>query len=163
MIIKWLAENGLKVNEKKMEVCMFNKKDFAQCSILINGSEIKVENTIKILGVIFDSKLTWSEHCRHALNRANKAKQGLCLIRKYFTQTEMLKLATAFFYSTLYYGAKIWLISTLNHVIKRQLWQISSRMLQIVDGKRDQSISFLTLHKKYNRATPAMWNKYVTA
>ena len=75
----------------------------------------------------------------------------------------MLKLATAYFYSTLNYGAKVWLMSSLNHTLKKQLWRISSYMLKLVDGRSYNQISFESLHKKYKRATPSMWCKYVTA
>ena len=95
--------------------------------------------------------------------KANKAKQALSIIRNYFTNEEMLKLATAYFYSTLYYGAKVWLMSSLNHLLKKQLWRISSYMLKLVDGRTYNRMSFECLHKKYKRATPSMWCKYVTA
>ena len=118
---------------------------------------------MKILGIVFDSKLNWQEQAMSAMKKANKAKQGLSIIRKYFTQKEMLRLSTAFFYSTLYYGSKIWLVSTLNGHIKKQLWQISSRMLCLVERHRDRMCSFMNLHIKYNRASPNMWCNYVTA
>ena len=75
----------------------------------------------------------------------------------------MLKLTTAFFYSRLYYGSKVWLISTLTVRLKKMLWQSSSRMLRIVDKDYAGINSFMSLHIKYMRATPEMWGNYSTA
>ena len=164
IIVKnWLVENGLKVNEEKTEICMFYKKDYHCNDIELNGHKIIIKKNIRILGVMFDSKLTWAEHVSYAMAKANKAKQGLKLIRKYFTAEETLKLSTAYFYSKLYFGAKIWLISTLHGDLKKKLWQISGRMLKIIDANNSLSNSFTLLHKKYNRASPMMWSKYSTA
>ena len=162
-IKNWLVSNGMKVNDLKTEICIFHKKEVHQIEAKIDENIIRVLNKIRVLGIIFDSKLNWYEHTKHAMSKANKAKQGLSLIRKYFNQEEMLKLATAYFYSTLYYGAKVWLMSTLHSTIKKQLWQASSYMLLIVEGKIGNRLSFEKLHKKYNRASPMMWCNYVTA
>ena len=159
----WLMKNGMRVSEEKTEICMFNQSDMEVTSINIGDHLVPVKKNIKILGIVFDSKLNWQEQARSAMKKANKAKQGLSIIRKYFTQKEMLKLSTAYFYSTLYYGSKVWLVSTLHCHIKKQLWQLSSRMLCLVEGHRNRMVSFMDLHKKYNKASPNMWSNYVTA
>ena len=159
----WLTDNGLKINQSKTEVCLFHKKDQGEETIVINNVAVPVLKQIKILGIIFDSKLDWHIQARNAMAKANKAKQALSLIRKFFDQEEMIKLATAYFYSTLYYGARVWLMTSLHHVLKKQLWQLSSRMLKIVNGFNTPYVSFMSLHKKFKRATPLMWCKYTTA
>ena len=105
----------------------------------------------------------WFEHVTHAINSANRAKQGLSLIARFFTSEELLKLATAYFYGRLYYGAKIWLHSGICNILKKKLWQSSSYMLQTVNKINTLSMSFMDLHKKYSRAAPRMWNDYVMA
>ena len=159
----WFTMNGLKVNQEKTELCVFHKNDYPNSEIIVNNNSISVKNHMKILGVFFDSKLNWHMQAKMAIEKSNRVKQGLRILRKYFTPEEMLRLSTAYFYSTLYYGARIWLLSTLNANIKKQLWQSSSRMLKIVDGDWKGATSFVNLHRKYKRATPAMWCKYTTA
>ena len=99
---------------------------------MLDGIPITTKKSMKVLGVIFDTKLTWYEHISKTIVSANKVKQGLAIISKYFCVEEMLKLATANFYSRLYYAAKVWLISTIAAPLKKKLWQVSSRMLKIV-------------------------------
>jgi len=76
---------------------------------------------MKILGLIFDSKLNWYNQTVTAIEKANKAKQALRIISRYFSPQEMVKLSTALFYSRLYYGAKIWLSSALSANLKKKL------------------------------------------
>ena len=57
MIIKWLKDTGLKVNDLKTELCLFSKRHCTLITLNINGFEIKRKRTINVLGVIFDSKL----------------------------------------------------------------------------------------------------------
>ena len=94
---------------------------------------------------------------------ANSAKQALSVISKYFSSLELLQLSTAYFYSRLYYGAKVWLHSGLSLYLKKKLWQASSRMLQVVNKDFSRQKSFIELHRQYKRATPMMWSNYMTA
>ena len=59
-ITKWLKDLGLKVNEKKMEMCVFHRNVSRTVTFHLNGTEIKSIPNIKVLGVIFDSKLQWT-------------------------------------------------------------------------------------------------------
>ena len=162
-IIKWIKESGLVVNENKTEVCLFHRFDARIKTIDIGTKKVEVSGQMKILGIIFDSKLTWYNQACKSIASANKAKQALRLIARYFTSAELLKLSTAYFYSRLYYGAKVWLMTTLTSVVKKKLFQASSRMLRIVDKDFLCQKSFMSLHKQYGRATPEMWTNYVTA
>jgi hypothetical protein len=69
-----------------------------------------------------------------AIEKANKVKQALRIISRYFSPQEMVKLSTALFYFgvfLLYYGEKIWLSFALSANLKNKLWQTSSKMLKI--------------------------------
>ena len=163
IMIDWLNDSGLCVNTSKTEMCVFSRHNCLERTVELKGNLIRVRESMRVLGVIFDSKLTWYNQVMNAVQSANKAKQALSIIAKKFKPSEMLNLATAYFYSRLYYGAKVWLISTLSAKLKKILWQTSSRMLRIVDKDYQCVNSFVSLHKKYMRATPEMWGNYSTA
>ena len=57
MIIKWLKDSGLKVNDSKTEMCLFYRADTQPVQIEINGTRIICKSTINTLGETFDSKL----------------------------------------------------------------------------------------------------------
>jgi hypothetical protein len=159
--ITWFKKSGLCVNEQKTEVCIFNQNDVGQHEIELNGVSIAVKRQMKVLGLIFDTKLTWYPQVMTAIEKANKIKQGLRLIGRYFTKEEMVKISTSLFYSRLYYGAKVWLHAGLSAVLKKKLWQTSSRMLRITQKDWNYEQSFMNLHKDAGRATPEMWSNYV--
>ena len=77
-ITDWLVKSGLKVNEAKTDLCLFYKHDTTPNNISINNKAIKSKSTINVLGVLFDSKLTWSDHVAKTLLKTNKA---LCAIK----------------------------------------------------------------------------------
>ena len=129
--------------------------------IELNGLAVKVKHQIRVLGLFFDTKLSWYTQAMTAIEKANKIKQGLRLVGKYFTKEEMVKISTSLFYSRLYYGAKVWLHAGLSAAIKKKLWQASSRMLRITQKDWNCEKSFEELHKITRRATPKMWSNYV--
>ena len=93
-LLKWLKGPGLKVNESKTELCLFYKKDCAPIAINLNGTIIASSVTMNVLGVIFDSKLQWTQHIAKAISKSNSALHAIRLISKYFTTRELLDLLT---------------------------------------------------------------------
>ena len=59
MIVKWLRGSGLVVNEGKTEVCLFNRNDHPTITIKLLNVNLKSKKEMNVLGVNFDSKLTW--------------------------------------------------------------------------------------------------------
>ena len=78
MIVKWLKDSGLKVNESKTEICLFHRNDTRKVTILLQNEIIPSKKSMNVLGVMFDSKLNWSEHVSHSIMKSNKA---LCALR----------------------------------------------------------------------------------
>ena len=159
-MICWMNNSGLCVNTSKTEICTFNRRDVRISQVVLNGVTLVVNNQIRVLGLIFDTKLCWDLQVGKAIASANKAKQAIKLISVYFTSDELSMLATAYFYSKLYYGARVWLIKSLSARLTLLLWQNSSCMLKIVAKDYCGAFSFLDLHRKYRRATPLMWSNY---
>ena len=101
LAMKWFLNSGLCVNKKKTEVCVFHRNDSRIKDVNLGNEKVGVMKSIKILGLIFDSKLNWYSQAMCAIEKANKTKQALQLLSRYFSTDEMLKLATALFYSRL--------------------------------------------------------------
>ena len=57
----WLTKSGLKINDQKTEICIFHRNEKTSLTINKNESEIKTTNQMTILGIIFDSNLTWDQ------------------------------------------------------------------------------------------------------
>lgn len=77
----WCQTWGFKIStEKSCTVIFTNKKQQANSMkpITINGKEIKTEQKVKFLGMIFDDRITWEEHVKYI---ASKCKKRLNLMR----------------------------------------------------------------------------------
>jgi hypothetical protein len=70
-------DSGLKVTQGKTEICLFSKHDTAPVRIKIDGTTIESKKYTKVLGVVFDSKLNWSDHMVYAINRSNQALNAM--------------------------------------------------------------------------------------
>ena len=110
--------------------------------------------TIYVLGVIFDSKLTWADHISHATKRSNRALSAIRIIKRFFSKTELLGLVTSNFYSILYYNSEIWHLPSLKGTLKQSLLSTSAKALRVCCNKYEYEFSFINLHKSCKRATP---------
>ena len=112
LIVNWLKSSGLKVNESKMEVSIFHRKDTAQVEILVSGIPVKSKDHMNVVGVLFDTKLTWAKHISTQINKANSALHAIKLIRKYFSQKEIL-----------FYNSEVWHIPMLKpDFLQQKVW-----------------------------------------
>ena len=62
---------------------------------------------MNVLGVQFDSKLSWSDQVNKTINKAKKTYHAINLIKKYFNQNEPKGLLTSNYYSVLYYNISV--------------------------------------------------------
>ena len=68
LILKWLKDSGLKVNDAKTEICLFIHANTKPIEMEINGSIIKSKPTMNVLGILFDSKLQWGIQVKNVIN-----------------------------------------------------------------------------------------------
>ena len=83
-ITKWFSENGLSVNPKKSMVLRIGKSD-VDFEYKIGDSTISVVDVVKDLGVLVDSKLTFSQHCNSI---ASKCRKVVGMILKTFKSVD---------------------------------------------------------------------------
>lgn len=64
-ITRWAAEHGYKFSSSKTQAILFNRKGLRTTpSLSIYDQDIRFQNEIKFLGLVFDSRLTWSAHMK---------------------------------------------------------------------------------------------------
>ena len=51
-------------------------------AIVINGKEISVSNSVKILGVTISSDLKWNDHISECIKKANKRLSFIVLLKR---------------------------------------------------------------------------------
>ena len=113
-----------------------------------------------MLGVIFDSKLQWSDHILLAIKRSMNALNVIRIIKKIFTKQELLSLVTSNFYSILYYNSEIWHLPTLKPTLKQKMLSASAKALKTCIKYLDPMTSFDNIHSMCNRGTPNQMMNY---
>ena len=151
-ISKWLKDSGLKINEDKTELCLFNRNDHAPISLMLNGTDLTSKSSINVLGVQFDSKLTWSDHVNKTINKAKKTYHGINLIKKYFNKNELKGLLTSNYFSVLYYNNEIWHLPTLCPILKQKLMSASANAIKLCLTKLPTHTSFDAIHSIANKS-----------
>ena len=76
------------------------------------------------------------------------------LIKKYFSNRELVGLVTSNFYSILFYNSQVWHIPSLKYNLKQQLLSVSARALKACMTNPDQIISFKKMQETNKRETP---------
>ena len=109
---------------------------------------------MNVLGVLFDSKLSWSDHISLTISKTKKTICALRLISKYFTPKQLLQIVTSNVYSVLFYNSEIWHIPSLKSNLKQKLLSTSALALKMCLKNNDPMISFERLHQIAKRATP---------
>ena len=130
------------------------QKRYPPVEIIVNNVSVKSGTTMNVLGVCFDSKLSWAKHVSNTINKANTALHAIRLIKKHFNGDEIIKLLTSNFYSVLFYNSEIWHIPTLKPEIKQMLLSASAKALKLSQRTPDLMESFVNIHKNCKRALP---------
>jgi hypothetical protein len=157
-ISMWFKSSGLKVNEGKTEITIFYMNNCNPADVLINGNYVRTKNTIKVLGVMMDTTLTWHEHINNTVNNVQSKIHAIRRIQRFFLNEELLQLLKTYCYPSLYYASNVWLTPSLNANLKSKLFSASGKILSIIEIN-----SYKKLHKKFTRATPEMWQNYELA
>jgi hypothetical protein len=66
-----------------METCFFHQNDQPTVTIKLQGNSIRSNKTINVLGILFDSKLSWVAQVPHAISKANRALHTIKIIKKF--------------------------------------------------------------------------------
>jgi hypothetical protein len=105
----WLQDVGMVVNSLNTETMYFSKHDQVGLKIQVSSSEIQVVTTMRVLGVLFNSKLSWGSHITNISNIVKKKIHTLRKISADFNQSELISIAHGSIYSILYFAAGNWL------------------------------------------------------
>ena len=160
IMVNWLRGSGLKVNEAKTEICLFHRHDVRTTEITLNNCRIKTQTNMNVLGVLFDTKLTWAPQVNQTISKSKIALHAIRLIKPYFTATELKQIVTSNFFSILYYNSNIWHLPMLSPLLKQKLMSASGNALKLCTPYCPQITSFDTLHYQNRRATPDQMLKY---
>jgi ribonuclease HI len=137
-IAHWCDEWGFKLSESKTVAVVFSLKHIPadiMKNLKIGNKPVRVENTVKFLGVVFDNRLTWRSHIEYLNNKCKRRLQLMQVICGNKWGADITSLLTV--YKTLVrpiidYGAIAYdsASKTMQDVVER----IQNRALRICTG-----------------------------
>ncbi|KAF0746227.1 putative RNA-directed DNA polymerase [Aphis craccivora] len=127
---KWFAKTGFSFSTEISNCIIFSRKpNLGELNIKLNNVNIINKKHIKILGITFDSRLTWSPHIKSLKIDTNKALRILKLLSHttWGSETEILiKIFKSTIQAKLHHGSIIYNSAKKNinkiHRLKSQYW-----------------------------------------
>lgn len=144
----WASANGLCLNPLKSKCLVIHgrtRKHNFDVNIVLNGRQIKVVQSVKNLGIIFNNTLTWSNHINSIVGATYGKLRALWATQSFTPQRIRLLLAKSQLMPSLLYGCE--LFSCCDSVSKRRLNVIFNNICRYVYGvrKHDHITTFSTL------------------
>ena len=159
--MEWLKKSGMVLNSSKTEAAYFSSRQLTSPpEIEIDGTPIKTKPYIKVLGLIFDHKMSWDAHVEKLLKEANSRTQAVRHIHPHLTGEECLNVAHGLVFSSLYYCSSVWLTDMLPKTLMKRVTTASCACLRAVFGYKIKDISTEDLHKEADILTPNQKSVY---
>jgi len=134
--LSWLKDIGMICNAAKTEIMVLGDLSI---TTNLDGAIINSQNTLKVLGVMFDSALKWNNNTQKIISKCRSYLYGLRYLRRHLNITEIAKILKAQIVSIMTYGAPAWyhridytsrlkLRSTYYHIIRVMLRDFNRKM-----------------------------------
>lgn len=128
---KWLKSLGMVCNFSKTDITIFGFNG-PGVSMTLNGTDVIVKDTIRILGLMFEKNLRWGPQVAQMLKKANSSSYSLRQLNRFLSRKQHREAILAFFISHVAYGVQVWgdgtsaidlrRIDTMLFKVMRQHW-----------------------------------------
>ena len=156
--IQWFGDNGMKANPKKFQFMILSPNQHEVTHLkLCDDVLINSESSVKVLGVIIDNRLTFTEHISRCCKKAARQLNALLRIAKYLDMKSKKLIFNSFIMSNFNYCPLVWhLCGEGNNNKLKQIQERSLRTL-LSDTRSDYeslldtfgTIPLLTSRLKY--------------
>ena len=129
--IKWFTDNGMQANPEKFQFMMISRDEDSSWSLTLNDSTVIVsEDHVKVLGVVIDSKLSFSLHVSAICNKTSRQLNALARISNYLDVSARRTIYDSFVASNFNYCPLVWHFCGATNNSK--LEKIQERCLRII-------------------------------
>jgi len=144
----WFTHNGLLLNASKSTSMFMSRSHIPpnNLSLTLDNDNIDISNSIKLLGVTIDNKLSFNEHVAEVIRKVSNQLQVMKRHKRLIPQTAKIILYKAYFLPHLNYCSLVW-----HHCGKRnadKLENLNQRCLRFVFN--DFQSNYENLLKKIN-------------
>jgi len=159
----FLNSIGMVTNVEKTELIYFDKKNKEGNPVAVKTQIIKPASSINVLGLQFESDLTWNKHIKKVTAKSRQILRQLRFLKKYLNQNEIIKVTTSHLYGLLYYAAPVWLNSLTSSLNMKLLNSIHYRAMGNTIGDFFNRCSRREVDERTKRSTPRQWANYCNA
>ena len=145
-LMEWFHSNEMKANNEKCHLLVINRLNDV---IKIGEEEIKGSDSVKLLGVVIDKKLNFSDHVSNLCKKGNQKLYALARISKYMNADKLRILMKTFIESQFNYCPLIWMLH--NRSLNNKINRLHERALRLV--YKNPNLTFQDLLKVDNSFT----------
>ena len=132
-VVLWCKSHNLLLNAAKTKELIF---DFRQCNIShvplsIDNSIVEICDNFKYLGITFDCKLKWSNHCTLIVSKCKQRLFFLRLLNSFGFKNDILHV---FYTSIICYNISVWW-SSMNENDKKSLNGITKQAAKVTQSE----------------------------
>ena len=142
----------MKPNQGKCHLLVadINHKQYdSRCFIYLEDAFLENEDIVKLLGMHVDSNLTFEEHIKFILKKANQKLCALMRVSRFLNTDKLRILAKAFIESQFNYCPLVWMFHS--RTANKKINKLHERTLRIV--YKDKSLTYEQLLEKDNSFT----------
>ena len=140
----------MQANPDKFQAIMLGKSGFENCkSLFLNGTEIKCEDSVKLLGVTIDFLLNFDLHVSNICKKAARQINVLLRLSKFLTIETKILIYKSFIKSSFNFCPLVWHFCSKTSSAKME--KLQYRALQLVFNDFDSS--YETLLERVNMPT----------
>ena len=137
-LFQWFDDNQMKANPDK---CHFICSSSVKTSIMIENKQIRNSSCEKLLGVFFDSKLTFQSHIDNICKKASQKLNAISRITPYMDLNKKRLAANAFFMAQFNYCPLIWMRH--NRTYNNKINRLHERCLRLIYNDKRSSLEDL--------------------
>lgn len=108
----WFELNGLKLNQDKTNIILFNTlsphQNIVPMGILSASTSIKTSNLVKLLGFEIDPVLSWKQHIDTICRKMGRGIYALKQLRPISSEISLKEVYYAYIHSIMSYGIVLW-------------------------------------------------------
>jgi len=161
--LKWLRKSGMLVNDSKTEIMVVHKSDKLKITLQIGETLIESKNNMKVLGILFNQNLSWTEHVTQNINSCQRVLHGLKIVRKYFDEKKFRDITTSFLFTKLFYAYEVWSYNMLSFNCKKLLDSFYYKVCRVIIKDYECLITRENINLRVKRATPSEYSNYCLA
>ena len=136
--LRWFNDNFMKANPSKFQALFLNKAG-NMLDFTVNGNVVRSEASVKLLGVVIDSKLSFKNHISVICKKAARQVNVLLRLSKYLSYSCKMQIYDSFILSNFQYCSVAY--NNFNPACDRKMEKINERALRLVSNDYTQLYS----------------------